>query len=89
MIRVKQVLNIVKVTPVRTLSSAICARECAAQSKLFWFCCFYYYTFSTSVFNMKSIFKQAGKIPFIDNKTLIFDSSFKVIAFAVAFSTAV
>lgn len=35
MIRVKQVLNIVKVTPVRTLSSAICARECAAQSKLF------------------------------------------------------
>lgn len=34
MIRVKQVLNIVKVTPVRTLSSAICARECAAQKPL-------------------------------------------------------
>lgn len=40
MIRVKQVLNIVKVTPVRTLSSAICAREFLAQSKLFCFYCF-------------------------------------------------
>lgn len=35
MIRVKQVLNIVKVTPVRTISSAIYAREFVAQSK--WF----------------------------------------------------